>query len=93
MSELLDKITEMREERASNEKYVVILCAYGGMVPSKSMSLDDAHNMVNFYTELNAPAILTQAHNAGAIIRALHIVNNLALTPGCNKYYKGEKEI
>lgn len=89
MSELLDKINAIRAERASNEKYVVILLAYGGMVPSKPMSLDEGRDMVNFYTELNAPAILTQEHSAGAIIRALHITNNLALTPECNKYYKG----
>lgn len=91
MSELSDKINKMREERAANERYVVILCAYGGMVPSNPMSLDEGRDMVNFYTELNAPAILTQEHNAGAIIRALHFTNNLALTPECEKYYRGKE--
>lgn len=91
MSELLDKINQTRIERAERQHYVVIMCAYGGMVPSEPMTMDDARGMVEFYTMLNAPAIMTQAENAGAIIRALHITNNLALTPECNKYYKGEE--
>lgn len=55
------------------------------------MTMDDARGMVDFYTMLNAPAIMTQVENAGAVIRALHIANKLAITPDCTKYYKGEE--
>ena len=93
MSELLDKINQTRIERAERKDYVVIMCAYGGMTASKPMKMDDARAMVDFYTMLNAPAIMTQVENAGAVIRALHIANKLAITPDCNKYYKGEREV
>lgn len=93
MSELLNKINQLRIERAKRQHYVVIMCAYGGMTASEPMTLNDARNMVEFYTMLNAPAIMTQAENAGAVIRALHIANNLAITPDCTKYYKGEIEV
>lgn len=61
------------------------------MTVSEPMTMDDARGMVDFYTMLNAPAIMTQVENAGAVIRALHIANNLAITPDCTKYYKGEE--
>ena len=63
------------------------------MTASEPMTMDDARATMDFYTMLNAPAIMTQAENVGAVIRALHIANNLALTPECNKYYKGEREV
>ena len=55
------------------------------------MTLDDARATMDFYTMLNGPAIMTQEQNAGAIIRALHVCNKLALTPECEKYYRGEE--
>ena len=91
MSELSKAIEQKRIERAENQRYIVIMCAYGGMTVSRPMQINDARDMVDFYTMLNAPAIMTQIENAGAVLRALHITNKLALTPECKQYYKGEE--
>ena len=91
MSELLDEINAIRAERAKNEKYVVILCACGSIIPSEEFNIKEATDLLNFYTSLGGTATLTQARNAGQVIKAWYIANHLALTPECNKYYKGEE--